>query len=350
MKDMSMAQITVNQDSLKTAREFKRHQVQPGSNIYRVLPPFGDLQVHNNYPYKKWTLAWLLDPQSGRRKPFAIPYVDKKKDPITEYVNALAAFIDNLKKSMSAKGMSDAEIKEVTGAAAEVVWNMRPKTGYYYNGINKAGEVGILELKATAHRELKTAMMEYIKDYAQDPTSLTCDDDDSGVWFNIKRDGEKGSKDTKYSVVKHQTKVKENGRISFIDDRESLPDNVMENYNKLGYDLYNLYQEKTYDDLKAVLDHNISILAAEIPLLKKVPGYGAPAAVVSATQSSGDDEGEDAPVPTPAKTVVKGKKPVVIAMDDDEDEEEATPVKPVPKPAATKTDLDDLDALLKMIE
>lgn len=348
-----MANIVINQDSLKTNREFKRHLIQPGSNIYRILPPFGEVSTHNNYPYKKWTLAWMLDPSSGRRKPFAIPYVEKNGDPVSKFVATLTTFLDNLKKELAAKGADEDQVRELTSKASDVVWQLRPKTAYYYNAANKAGEVGILELKSTAHQSMKASMDEYIRDYAQDPTSLGDQEDDSGVWLNIKRDGEKGAKDTKYSVQKHQMKVKENGKISFVDDREALPDNVIQNYEKLGYDLYNLYQEKTIEELESILRHNIKLLTAEIPLLARVPGYGPsakrPAAIVE--EPIQDDE-EPAPAPKPL-TKPQGKKPVVLAMDLAEDEEAPAPVaKPAPKPAAkpAATDLDDLDALLGMIE
>ena len=80
--------IKINLDSLKTRREWKRHKVKDGSNVYRILPPFGE--ASNGYPYRKWQIIWgLQDPESGRARPFASSMTSEKKCPVTEYVTAL---------------------------------------------------------------------------------------------------------------------------------------------------------------------------------------------------------------------------------------------------------------------
>lgn len=348
-----MAQITVNTDALKANREFKRFYIQPGKNVYRILPPFGDVDQHNNYPYKKWTLAWMLDPATNRTRPFAIPYVEKNGDPISKFVKALEDFTANIKKELAAAGVPEEKIKENLAPLAEIAWKMKPKTAYYYNAANKSGEVGILELKSTAHKDMKTAMMDYIRDYAQDPTSLNGFDDDSGVWFVIDRVGEKFSKDTKYSVARNQIRVKlSSGKLQIEDDRAPLPESLVQNYDKFGYDLCNLYQEKTIAELQTILDYNIKVLSIDNPLLKKV----APQSVVSS------------PVVTTTETVTQqtaavkpqGKKPIVLAMELTEEEipeEDEVPVEvpPAQESAApstqpTSVDLDEMDSLLALLK
>jgi hypothetical protein len=110
-------------------------------------------------------------------------------------------------------------------------------------------------------------MNEYINDYNQDPTSLNSADDDSGVWFDVIRSNETGQfRDTKYEVKKLQSKVKEaSGKLSFVDDRSPLPDSVVENYDNLGYDLSGIYQSKTYDELKQVLEANLPGIIELVP-------------------------------------------------------------------------------------
>ena len=43
--------IKINLDSLKTRREWRRHKVKDGHNVFRILPPFGEKS--NGFPYKK---------------------------------------------------------------------------------------------------------------------------------------------------------------------------------------------------------------------------------------------------------------------------------------------------------
>ena len=348
-----MSKITINTDSLKTRREIKRFQIQPGSNIYRILPPFGDESVHNNYPYRKWSLVWMHDPETGRKRPFAIPFVKDVKDPITVYVTLLAATVDRLKKAMEEKQISEDKIREKLAGANKLIYEWRPKHTYFYNAANKAGEVGILELKSTAHKAMKLEMFEYIKDYSQDPTSLSSDPDDSGVWFNVIREGEKGDKDTEYKVKKNQTKQKnEQGRLVWVDDQESLSDHIMENFDKLAYDLHSLYKERTYEDLKDILMFNIANVVDDVPLAK-LPGYDPAEYGIDLKKEEVQEEETEVEVeveePEEVKpVVVKAKKPVKLAIEDGSDEEPVlAPVAPAKKPAPKKATAVDEDVFAR---
>ena len=312
-----MGKITLNQDSLRPRREFKRHQIQPGSNIYRILPPFGDEATHNNYPYRKWSVVWMADPESGRRRPFALPPFEKgKMDPVSDYIKQLQDRIDQVKAALLAKGMTEEQTREKLKDLNDVVWQLRPKHGFYYNAVNKAGEVGILELRKTAHDALKREMFQYIKDYSQDPTSLDSADDDSGVWFDIHREGEKGDKNTEYLVKKSQVKVKKpTGGFAWEDDRAALPEHVSQNYNSLGYDLQALYQMKTHEELYALLLANLAEIVEKVPMAR-IAGFD-PADLPAAPLPIQEMEipFEPAPVVKPAKA------PVKLALDISEEED-----------------------------
>lgn len=319
-----MANIKLNQDALKPRREFKRHQIQPGHNIFRILPPFGDESVHNNYPYRRWSLAWMVDPQSGRRRPFALPPFEKgNPDPISQYVKLLTEKIDRTKKAtienLVSKGVpqdkAEEKVREKLADASKLVWELRPKNGYFYNACNKAGEVGILELKKTAHDGLKAEMYEYIKDYSQDPTSLCSDPDDSGVWFDIERIGEKGDKDTEYKVKKNQIKRKnEAGKLVFEDDQEPLTEHVVQNYDKLGYDIYGLYQSKTHEELFAILMFNLKDIVANIPVAR-IEGFDP-----DQFDFGSADVQQSQPEPEPEVAPTKSRAPVKLAgMTEEED-------------------------------
>lgn len=324
-----MAEIKINLDSLKPKREWKRHKVQPGHNIFRVLPPFGDSS--NGYPYRKWMITWgLVDPESGRMRPFASSLTTEKRCPIAEYVDALVKKAEGLKASLKASGVSDAEIKEQLKNLNKVISNVRPKTVYAYNAINKAGEVGLLEIKSTAQKKLKELMMEYISDYNQDPTSLNSEDSDSGVWFDFVRQGE--GFDTEYDVKKVQNKVRgADGRTSFVDDRSPLPENVSANYKNMAYDLGAIYQVKKYDELKAILLANLRAIVQDVPEAL-VPGFDNfdDAPEVNA------DQGLPSNASRAKTTAPAGKTSVALNLADDEDEAQVE-TKQATKPAATTT-------------
>lgn len=252
--------------SLNARRDTIYHKVQDGNNIFRVLPPFGESS--NGYPYRKWAIIWgLLDPQSGRMRPYASPITsEEKKCPVFEFVQTLKKKAEEFKIQFASEGLQEGEIKERLASLYALINDLNPKTVYAYNVSDKAGKVGILELKSTAHREMRTKMSEYINDYNQDPTSLGSDSDDSGVWFNIQRSGK--GRDTKYTVDKNQTRAKnERGQLVYEDDRSPLPDSVVTGFEKMAYDLSKIYQTKTYAELAEILEANMPAIMERCELL-----------------------------------------------------------------------------------
>lgn len=337
-----MAKISINLDSLKPKRTFTRHKVAVGHNVYRLGPPFGD--ASNGYPYRKWMITWgLVDPQTGRMRPFASSLTSEKKCPIFEYVDLLTKKAESIKATLKAKGASDEDIKEKLKNINKVIGNVRPKTVYVYNGINKAGEVGLLEIKSTAQKKLKELMMEYIRDYNQDPTSLNGADDDSGVWFDFVRTGE--GFDTEYDVKKLQTKARAaNGQMSFVDDRTPLSDNIVQNYESLAYDLSTVYEVKTYDALKDVLLANLRNILTECPEAG-VPGFSADEAETASEIGGTEDAPPARQAASTTKPAATGKKPVNLKLGDDDD---APAVHTATK--ATAPLVDDDDDIFKMAD
>jgi hypothetical protein len=258
-----MAEIKINMDSLKSFKKIVRHKVKEGSNIFRILPPGPD---SNGYPYQKWSVIWgLNDPTSGQRRPYASSSTHEGKCPVFDYLDLLKPKMEFITNELKTKGLSQDQIKESLKDLNKIIGDIRPKTAYVYNAADKSGTVGVLELKATAHKKLLTLMNNYILDYNQDPTSLGNMPEDSGVWFNVTRVGT--SFDTEYDVLKNQTMVKTNGVPSYQDDRAALPDHVRNEYDSLAYDLTSIYQKKSYDELKQILILNLSLLSQKYPSL-----------------------------------------------------------------------------------
>jgi hypothetical protein len=256
-----MSNIKINLDSLnpKSFKKTVRHKVQEGDNIYRFLPPFG--AEANGYPYRKWNVVWgLIDPNSGRMRPFASSSTYEGQCPVYDYLDLLKQKVDTIESEETVKKMN------------EFISQLRPKSVYAYNATDKSGQIGVLELKSTAHKKVISLMNSYINDYSQDPTSLNSDASDSGVWFNITRSG-KGF-DTTYDAKKNQAMIKDaNGVPSYQDDRSSLAENIVQNFDTVAYDLNNLYQKLSYDELKDILVANLVHAAQELPELL-VTGFG----------------------------------------------------------------------------
>lgn len=326
------SKIKINMDSLKSRREWKRFKVKDGNNVFRILPPFGDSS--NGYVFKKWQVIWgLKDPDSNRMRPFASSMASEKRCPITEYVNSLKKKAEQIKAQMQASGEDDESIKNRLQSLNQLISDLSPKTIYIYNAVDKSGDVGLLELKSTAHKKMKDAMAQYISDYQQDPTSLNSEDDDSGVWFNVKRSGM--GRDTEYDVEKCQHKTKKaTGGYSYDDDRSALPEAIVSNFENLAYDLSSVYQSKTYEDLEKILQVNLPELIE-----------GCPDADLDADLAT--------QITTPVKPTLQqtqpktaGKKPVNLRLDDEDEDEQVATVSPKMSSSFDDDFLAEADALL----
>ena len=316
------SKIKLNMDSLKASKEWVRHKVKSGSNIFRILPPFGDSS--NGYPYRKWQIIWgLSDPSSGRVRPFASSLMSEKRDPVVEFVDGLRGRLDQMDGDLKGRGLDDKAVQKHPKYArlAKFIRDVSPKTTYLYNAADKSGTIGLLELKSTAHKKMKACMNDYIRDYNQDPTSLLSEDEDSGVWFNVKRTGD--GFDTEYDVEKVQMKQKDAaGKLSFVDDRTALPEVVVQNFDQLAYDLSSVYKANSYDDLNEILQANLDTFYKVCP----------EADLTVPVDLDAEDTDEDAApavtvktanktVTTPATSTVKptGKAPIALKLQDDDD-------------------------------
>jgi len=304
-----MSKITINQDSLKTSREWKRHTVKDGSNIFRIMPPFGDVETHNNYPYRKWSIAWLVDPRTGKRRPFATPLSDGEENcPVKEYQDALKTFVEKKKATLEAGGASKSAVKEALKGLYEIQWQVKVQHLYAYNACDKSGNVGLLEIKSTAQKALKKKMSEYIKLYGQDPTSLGSAEDDSGVWFDFTKEGV--GKDTTYGVDFNVERFKDDkGRLVSVEDRTSLAPNVVEGYEDQAYDLSTIYYRKNYNDLRDILLYNLALIAEDLPEAV-LPGFEPDGAPVT-----------QAPKQETVAVKPQGTKKVALNLSDDDDDE-----------------------------
>jgi len=313
-----MSKIKINLDSLnpKSYKKTVRHKVQDGNNIFRFLPPFGE--EANGYPYQKWNVIWgLTDPNSGRMRPFASTSTYEGKCPVYDYLDLLKQKLDGITDEDTLKKLN------------EFISGLRPKSVYSYNATDKSGQVGVLELKTTAHKKVIALMNKYITDYNQDPTSLNSEPTDSGVWFNVIRQG-KGF-DTSYDAAKNQTMVKDENNVpSYQDDRSPLAENIVQDFDSVAYDLNGLYQKLTYDELKDILIANLIHASSDLPEIL-ISGFGleeaggghiaAPAAPAVA-QGSGSvnlnlgAESHSNDAPTQTKTASDGPDDILALAED----------------------------------
>jgi len=242
----------LNLDGTQEKKQLQKHKINNGDNIYRILPP---IEGSNGSPFKRWQICWLeID---GKPKPVPSPRSFSEKEcPVYNFCDELdKKSKEELKPLLYDKSIPEEEKARIDKVINEIIpaisYNIKPKSSFYYNAINKSGVVGCLEVKKTANDQLIGLMREYISNFNQDPTSLDSTDDDCGVWFNFVREGV--GRDTTYRVKKVETQIRTGKTITIEVDRTPLPSNVVDNYESLAIDIFNLYKKLSNEEIKKLI-------------------------------------------------------------------------------------------------
>jgi hypothetical protein len=216
-------------------REINRFKVTEGSHIFRILPPFGT--NHNNVPSRQVQLHWGFKKKDGNTSPVPCSYPHENYCPICEHVKERKALAER-EKAQGNTELAESILKDVS--------QIDVRRTYLLNAANKAGEVGILELTKTSIDQLINLLKQYQNKYGKNPVSLT-----TGVWFVFSRTG-KGF-NTKYTVEFNKTMLEVDGDMVEKVDNTALSPNIVENFDKVAYDIHKMYASVSSSDLKKVL-------------------------------------------------------------------------------------------------
>ena len=91
-------------------------------------------------------------------------------------------------------------------------------------------------------------MREYLNKYGKNPTSLK-----DGVWFVFSRSGKGFNTEYKVSMNRTIITLEDGDQVEKV-DRTPLAANIVENYEKLAYDIHAMYKPIKSSDLQRILD------------------------------------------------------------------------------------------------
>jgi hypothetical protein len=157
----------------------KRFNLKEGSNLYRVLPPFGSLSQSGEIA-KYWSVYWLTDSNNRKR---AVPTIFKKakdgrviqNDPIKDKLDAMTAMVDQAEKN----GENPAVVEQMRKKLSD--YNL--DKAYYLNALSPSGEIGVLKIRYTAYQ----ALLEKLKKLAQDGIDAINAGQGNGVFFDFRK-------------------------------------------------------------------------------------------------------------------------------------------------------------------
>lgn len=254
---------TMNFDSMLSGnrREINRFKVTEGSHTFRILPPAGT--DHKGVPSRQVQLHWGFTKKDGTQSPLLCSYPTEGSCPICDHVKQMEQLAERAKQQGN-----EEESKQITIDAGRI----KVKRTYLLNAANKQGEVGILELTKTSIEALVELMKKYQNQYGKNPVGLT-----TGVWFVFSRSG-KGF-NTTYKVEYSKEFKEIDGEKLEKTDNSPLAQNIVDNYEKLAYDIHKMYAPIPKADLKKILD---GAPVDEVVVRKPAGQQGAaPAAAVS---------------------------------------------------------------------
>jgi hypothetical protein len=157
----------------------KRFYIEEGSNLFRILPPFGSL-AETGAIAKYYENYWLKN-SAGKSFPVLSQLkmnrdrVILNRDPIYDAVEVKKQELKQLEDAGADKALIDAVKQDIQGLGLD--------KAFYANVINPAGEIGTLKIKITAWNSLKE-MLKKLEAEGIDPINVG---KNNGIIFDFKR-------------------------------------------------------------------------------------------------------------------------------------------------------------------
>jgi hypothetical protein len=227
----------------------KRFYLADGSNLFRLLPPFGTM-AEKGIIAKYWEVYWV-EGTDGRKRP--MPSILKTKsngkgmpktvlvaDPMFDKVQSLRTKVEMLKKDKN-------QPEAVVNALEETLRNLNLDKAYYLNVISPSGEIGVLKLRYTAFQNLKTRLDELDKD-GIDPINVG-----EGIIFDFKKMKDDNGK-TVYPVDIATKTYRDPNTNRFVSEFQTYPidENTLKRMDAEASDLGSLYKVLTPEEVALI--------------------------------------------------------------------------------------------------
>lgn len=256
--------------SVSTKKYFK---LEKGDNVYRVLPPLGDLAdkgVWAVYHKVHYGYRGLPGPDGkARMRPFASPEVVNRQTRMVEVTDAAKERIEKIKQALSeARDRGDTEsMKQLSNLVR--TYNLDAK--WYVNALNLQGEIGLLKIPHKAKQALEAEIQRLRQE------GVNALDAENGRYFVFQRTGE--GRDTQYQVKVYKQKIEVPG-LGMVDKDmpHSLTEDVVTRLDTESHKLDDLFRRPTAEQVVRIVKEGASAV-------EEILGRN--------SQSSGSEEPED---------------------------------------------------------
>lgn len=249
----------------KRRSRHKFESLKEGSTVYRILPSFN---ANNPQIEAVYRVHWLTG-EEGRMTKVACTYYTERYCPLCEKhretKDALQAAKATDPNSQNAKRLQEAEDK------------LRVSKAIFYNAVNAANELVVLQVSATVSGLLEKKIVEAVQQKGFDPLAVN-----GGVWFRFTKQG-KGRDSV--TVDYNRISVKDaDGEIAEKLDRRALPEELTA---RIASDSADIHSPGTV----YVNEYSSAELAAylrgtPLPSRRRTDAVAAPSASNQASESS----------------------------------------------------------------
>lgn len=222
----------------------KYFKLEKGDNVFRILPPMGDLADRGIWAvYHKIHYGYVgLPDRTGRARmrPFVSPEVLNRATRMVEVADPAKERIEKIKQALSeAKDRGDTETVKQLATLAKT-FNLDAK--WYVNAMNLQGEIGLLKIPHKAKQALESEIQRLSQE-GVDPLGV-----ENGRYFVFQRTGE--GRDTQYQVKVYKQRIEVAGLGMVEKDMpHALTEDVITRLETEAHKLNDLFKRPTAEQV-----------------------------------------------------------------------------------------------------
>lgn len=231
-------------------------KIKDGDNIFRILPPMGDLAEKGVWR-KYYSVVWGYKDTSGKNRPFQDCRVKNYKTQMVEvesdaYLKSqeLRAENDELRKQIKEMAKSGQEVTPAMFERAkelkELTMKYNIENKHHMNVMSIDGKIGLLKLGSRGMNALR-AEIDKLTEKGVDPLSV-----ENGRFFNIHRSGT--GLDTVYGVSVYKENVEVNGEIYQKDKAHELTQTIIDRLENEAFELDKIYPSPSAEEVSRIVN------------------------------------------------------------------------------------------------
>lgn len=234
----------------------ERFKIKDGDNIYRILPPMGNLADKGVYS-KYYRVVWGYKGTDGKLRPFVSPYQKNFQTQMVEVDCAAFRRAGKLKENHQALIAKKKELQtsgqqvpqqllDLIEESKKTMMAFNIDSKHHLNAISRDGKIGLLKLGARAFKALKE-VFKTLESQGVDALGV-----ENGRFMNLHRSGR--GLDTAYAVseLKEQVNVPE---IGLVDKAvpHSLDSAIIGRLASEAFELDKLYPTPTSEEVAEIV-------------------------------------------------------------------------------------------------